>query len=127
MNTPNVPFEVQTEMTVAEKATTGREGSYCESTQHWTSTNRNRSVKNAFDHWKKHGTEFPEFLNAKQYVEGANSFLHYSPTGTLVKIRINGDIFKYNPGTNMFGVMDVNGVPRTLFRPNGGMEYWIKQ
>ena len=127
VNTPNVPFEVQAETVVAEKATTGGDGSYSESTQHWTSTNKISSVKNAYAHWQKHGTEFPEFLNAKQYVEGANNFLHNSPTGTLVKIRVNGDILKYNPGTNTFGVMDVNGVPRTLFRPNGGMEYWLKQ
>ena len=92
MNTPNVPFEVQAETVVAEKATTGGDGSYSESTQHWTSTNKISSVKNAY-----------------------------------AQIRVNGDILKYNPGTNTFGVMDVNGVPRTLFRPNGGMEYWLKQ
>ncbi|RNL68617.1 hypothetical protein ED312_23105 [Sinomicrobium pectinilyticum] len=32
--------------------------------QIWTSTSKLSSVKNAFRHWKKHGVEFPEFLNA---------------------------------------------------------------
>jgi pyocin large subunit-like protein len=35
----------------------------------WTSTKRRTSVQNAFLHWKEHGTDFPEFLNAKQYTE----------------------------------------------------------
>jgi len=28
----------------------------------WTQTSKMSSVKNAFGHWKKHGTEFPEFI-----------------------------------------------------------------
>jgi filamentous hemagglutinin len=85
------------------------------------------SVKNAFEHWKKHRAEFPEFLNAKQYLEGAKNFMHNSPAGTLMKTRANGDILKYHPGTNTFGVMDASGVPRTMFRPTDGMKYWLEQ
>jgi hypothetical protein len=105
---------------VEEAAKTG-------STQLWTSTSKMSSVKNAFWHWKKHGAEFPEFLNAKQYVEGAKNFMHNSPAGTLMKTRANGDILKYHPGTNTFGVMDATGVPRTMFRPTDGMKYWLGQ
>ncbi|RZK47939.1 MAG: hypothetical protein EOO99_11915, partial [Pedobacter sp.] len=97
------------------------------STSLWTSTNKMSSVKNAFGHWKKHGAEFPEFINAKQYVEGAKNFMHNSPAGTLMKTRANGDILKYHPGTNTFGVMDASGVPRTMFRPTDGMKYWLGQ
>ncbi|MEI5984367.1 hypothetical protein VJ786_05555 [Sphingobacterium sp. PU5-4] len=64
------------------------------------------SVKNAFGHWKKQGAEFPKFINAKQYVEGAKSFMHNSPAETLIKTRTNGDILKDHPGTNTFGVME---------------------
>ena len=70
---------------------------------------------------------FQEFYNAKQYVEGAYNFLHNSPAGTLEKVRANGDILKYHPGTNTFGVMDANGVPKTLFKPSEGMDYWLRQ
>ncbi len=97
------------------------------SAQLWTSTSKMSSVKNAFGHWKKHGAEFPEFLNTKQYVEGAKDFMHNSPGGTLMKTRANGDILKYHPGTNTFGVMDATGVPRTMFRPTDGMKYWLGQ
>jgi len=76
---------------------------------------------------KKHGAEFPEFLNAKQYVKGAWKFMHKSPTGTLIKKRANGDILKYHPKTNTFGVMNSSGVPRTIFRPTDGMRYWLGQ
>jgi len=41
----------------------------------WSSTKSKSAVKNAFGHWKKYGGEFPEFQNAKQYVEGANRFV----------------------------------------------------
>ena len=97
------------------------------STSIWSSTSKLSSVKNAFGHWKKHAAEFPEFINAKQYVEGANNFLHNSPAGTLIKTRANGDILKYHPGTNTFGVMDATGVPRTMFRPIDSMKYWLGQ
>jgi filamentous hemagglutinin len=93
----------------------------------WTSTKKLSSVENALAHWKKHGAEFPEFLNSKQYVEGATDFLHNSPVGTLIKVRPNGDILKYYPPSNTFGVMDLNGTPRTMFRPNDAMNYWLKQ
>lgn len=78
-------------------------------------------------HWNKHGKEFSEFLNAKQYVEASRNFLHNSPSGTLTKIRSNGDILKYHPKSNTFGVMDINGTPKTMFKPQDGIEYWLKQ
>lgn len=93
----------------------------------WTATKSKTALQNAFDHWKKHASEFPEFMNAKQYVEGARNFLHKSPKGTLTKTRPNGDVLKYHPETNTFGVMNSSGTPRTLFRPVDGVKYWSKQ
>lgn len=93
----------------------------------WTSTKKLSSVENAYGHFKKHKTEFSEFYNAKQYVEGTKNFLHNSPAGTLMKTKSNGDILKYFPGTNTFGVMNSSGVPRTMFRPTDGMQYWLRQ
>jgi hypothetical protein len=93
----------------------------------WSSTSKLSSVKNAFGHWKKHAAEFPEFVNSKQYVEGTKNFLNNSPAGTMIKTRSNGDVLKYHPETNTFGVMDATGVPKTMFRPNNGIEYWKKQ
>lgn len=53
--------------------------------------------------------------------------MHNSPTGTLIKIRANGDFLKYRPGTNTFGVMDASGIPRTMFRPADGMKDGLGQ
>jgi pyocin large subunit-like protein len=33
-------------------------------------------------------------------------------------IRSNGDIVRYNPITDAFGVMDAAGAPRTFFKPD---------
>lgn len=93
----------------------------------WTSTKSKTAVENAFGHWKKHGAEFPEFQNAKQYVEGTQSFFNSSPTGTLTKVRPNGDTLFYNPTSNTFGVKAADGAPRTMFRPSDGINYWNKQ
>jgi pyocin large subunit-like protein len=82
---------------------------------------------NAYRHFKDHGKEFPEFYNAKQYVEATKEFLHNSPDGTLVKTRTNGDVLKYHPPTNTFGVMNVDGTPRTMFKPTDAIFYWQKQ
>jgi hypothetical protein len=93
----------------------------------WTSTKSKTAVENAFGHWQKHGAEFPEFQNAKQYVEGAKDFVSKPPSGTLTKTRPNGDTLFYNPANNTFGVQAADGAPRTMFRPTDGINYWNKQ
>ena len=93
----------------------------------WSATNSLSGVRNAYKHWMKHSKDFPQFKNAKQYVEGAKDFLHHPPKGTFTKVRNNGDILRYNPFTNTFGVMNSNGIPKTLFKPAKGIEYWFNQ
>lgn len=93
----------------------------------WTSTKSSTALENALGHWNKHKAEYPALKNAMEYVQATFNFLHNSPKGTLVKTRSNGDILKYNPKTNDFGVMDANGTPRTMFKPNDGMKYWEAQ
>ena len=93
----------------------------------WTSTKKLSPAENAFGHFKKHGSEFPEFFNSKQYVQGVKNFMNNSPIGTLMKRRANGDILKYHPETNTFGVMNSSGVPKTMFKPTEGMNYWLGQ
>jgi len=93
----------------------------------WTSTKAKTGVENVFGHWQKHGAEFPEFQNAKQYVEGAKNFFSKPASGTLTKTRANGDTLFYNPGNNTFGVQAADGAPRTMFRPTDGINHWNKQ
>ncbi|MHA0894060.1 VENN motif pre-toxin domain-containing protein, partial [Enterobacter roggenkampii] len=93
----------------------------------WTETKKAKPVGNAYGHWTKHGKEFPEYQNAKQYVDAAHNFMTTPPQGTLTKTRPNGDTLYYNPATNVFASKDINGVPRTMFKPEKGLEYWKKQ
>ena len=93
----------------------------------WSKTNKRSRVRNALEHWKDHRKEFPEFKNAKEYVEGARKLLNNPPEGSLVKTRPNGDTLIYHPKTNTFGVKNSEGVPRTMFRPTDRMKYWNDQ
>ena len=87
-------------------------------TSFWSSTRKRSSVENAFEHWKKHQKEFPELNNAKEYVESAKGFLNSNSKNILTKRRNNGEIIKYDPEKNLFGVTDKNGTPITFFKPD---------
>lgn len=88
-------------------------------TEHiWTKGKFPSHVKNAFEHWKKHGHEFPEIQNSKQYVEKARELLSSRNPDILTKTRSNGDIIKYNNRTNAMGVYTSKGTPKTMFKPD---------
>lgn len=76
------------------------------------------SVVNACQHWKDHRNDFPDLVNAKQYVEAAHSLARSPPAGTLKKIRVNGDAIFYNPKSNTFAITNKLGVPRTIYKQN---------
>jgi RHS repeat-associated protein len=84
----------------------------------WTSTKTQTRAQNAYRHYSDHGADFPDAQNAKQYVEKAREFLQQPPSGTLTKVRANGDVLRYHPSSNTFGVMDKGGAPRTFFKPD---------
>ncbi|WP_343463657.1 VENN motif pre-toxin domain-containing protein [Pantoea sp.] len=84
--------------------------------QIWSETKKKDPVSNAYGHWDKHKSEFPEYQNSKQYVEAAHSFVSNPPPGTLTKVRSNGERVYYNPSTNTFAVKRVDGVSRTMFK-----------
>ncbi|UAN04571.1 hemagglutinin repeat-containing protein [Achromobacter mucicolens] len=83
----------------------------------WSSTKYKNPVENAYGHWDKHKSEFPEFQNSKQYVEGAKKFLNDPPPGSLTKTRPNGDVVIYNIESNVIGIKSADGTPRTMFKP----------
>ncbi|MBB3644211.1 filamentous hemagglutinin [Rhizobium sp. BK619] len=84
----------------------------------WSSTGSKTAVENAYGHWDKHLSEFPEYQNSLQYVQGARDFVANPPTETLTITRSNGDTVLYNPTTNTFAVKSSDGTPRTMFRPD---------
>jgi hypothetical protein len=84
----------------------------------WTATKSDSAAANALRHFNDHGADFPGLNNSLEYVADAQSFLRSPPSGTLTRLRTNGDVVRYNPGSNTFGVMDSSGAPRTYFRPD---------
>ncbi len=84
----------------------------------WTGRFR-ANQKNALKHYNKHRSEFPEFANSKQYVEGAKNFMTDPPPGTYTRIReSDGAILRYHPDTNTLGIMSKDGVMNTMFKPD---------
>jgi hypothetical protein len=92
----------------------------------WSATKSKSAAENAFGHWTKHRSEFPEFDNAKQYAEAAKSMAASPPADALVKKR-GTDSLIYHPATNTFVVKGADGAPRTMFKPANGIDYWKKQ
>jgi len=84
----------------------------------WTATKGRTSVENGFKHRKDHKGDSPNLKNAKQYVDAARKFTTSPPKGTLTKTRANGDKLFYDSKTNTFAVIDKNGTPRTMFKPD---------
>lgn len=84
----------------------------------WTSTKKRTSVRNAYRHWKDHGHEFSTLQNSKQYVEATRNFTQNPPSGTLTKIRPNGDVVLYSPSSNTFAITNEQGFPRTMYKPD---------
>ena len=85
------------------------------------------SPGNLSRHWAKHGHEFPEYGSEAEYGRGALYFFEHPPPGTLRKTRGNGDCLFYHPRTNTFGVTTADGTPKTMFKPDSGMDYWNRQ
>ena len=79
-------------------------------------------------HWEKHKAEFPEFKTAKEYGDAALYFFSKPPQGTLTKVDAEtGDKKYYHQTSNTFGVTTSQGIPKTMFRPNAGINYWRRQ
>ena len=93
----------------------------------WTSTNHSSNIDNAIRHWSDHGADFPELKSIDEYVDYAHDFLKNPPQGVLTKTRANGDVLRYDPASNTFAVMNSAGKPKTIFKPNDGYNYWLKQ
>jgi hypothetical protein len=93
----------------------------------WTNGKVGDATLNMVGHWEKHGAEFPSIGSANDYYRSATDFVTSPPVGTLAKTAPNGDLLLYNPATNTFAVRPINGQPKTMFKPEDGINYWPKQ
>ncbi|MGX2968388.1 VENN motif pre-toxin domain-containing protein, partial [Ursidibacter sp. B-7004-1] len=86
--------------------------------QIWSETKFTKPVPNAYQHWDKHKSEFPNLNNAKEYVDMAHDFMRNPPEDTLVKTRKNGDTIFYSPKSGIFAVKNKENIPKTMFKPD---------
>lgn len=78
-------------------------------------------------HFAKHSGEWGA-IGEDSYLARARSMLSSDPGGDLLgSVRENGDVLRFNVRTGEFAVGSSNGVIRTLFRPDAGLDYWLAQ
>ena len=93
----------------------------------WTPTEKLSEIDNMLNHYGDHAGDFSDISSVFEYVEATHAFINNPPEGVLAKIRENGDILLYHKDSNTFAVRDVNGVPRTMFKPKPRIKYWHAQ
>ena len=68
-------------------------------------------------HFTEHGADFGA-SNASEYEQAADTFLGGSlPSGIHQCTRRRGDVVRYDPQTQTYGVLDNKGVIRTYYKP----------
>lgn len=61
------------------------------------------------------------------YLAQVEGFTRRPPADVERVTRPNGDVLLYQAATNTFAVVDADGVPRTMFKPDDGPAYWAEQ
>ena len=75
-------------------------------------------------HFEKHAAEFG-YRTPVEYLKGARDLTSRSGINTFT--RANGDKLFYDTARNEFAVLKPDGVLRTYFKPQEGIDYWLKQ
>ena len=92
----------------------------------WAANRRLTAAEAAERQFERNGKDFGATTVA-QYVDRTHDFVGSPPKGTLRHTRSNGDKLFYDPNGNVFAVATKDGAPRTMFKPEDGMDYWEKQ
>ncbi|MBO5896351.1 MAG: zinc-ribbon domain containing protein [Clostridia bacterium] len=77
------------------------------------------------EHFQKHGHEFG-YKTKEDYLQGANNVIK-NPSALHKLEAEDGDDCYYLQATNEFVVVSPDGVIRTYFRPDDGIEYFNRQ
>jgi len=76
--------------------------------------------------FERNGADFGT-PTAEAYLAAITAFTTAPPADAETVRRANGDVLIYQASTNTFAVVDADGVPRTMFKPNDGPAYWAKE
>jgi pyocin large subunit-like protein len=92
----------------------------------WAASKAKSAEEGAQRAFERNGEAFGA-KSVDQFVLKAHAFVGHPPKGTLTLTRKNGDTLFYDPKGNVFAVASKDGAPRTMFKPDDGMDYWQKQ
>jgi len=76
--------------------------------------------------FERNGADFGT-PTAEAYLAAITAFTTTPPADAETVRRGNGDTLIYQASTNTFAVVDADGVPRTMFKPDDGPAYWAKE
>ena len=92
----------------------------------WSEARNRTPEEGAQRSFERNGADFGA-ATVDAYIQQAHAFIADPPAGTETVQRRNGDTLYYQAATNTFAVVDRNGVPRTMFKPDDGPTYWAQQ
>jgi pyocin large subunit-like protein len=76
--------------------------------------------------YERNGADFGA-RSPEDFLAKITAFTTSPPSGTDRATRPNGDVLLYQASTNTFAVVDREGTPRTMFKPDEGEAYWAEQ
>lgn len=76
--------------------------------------------------YERNGADFGA-RSPEDFLAKITAFTTSPPSGTDRATRPNGDVLLYDASTNTFAVVDREGTPRTMFKPDEGEAYWAEQ
>lgn len=76
--------------------------------------------------YERNGADFGA-RSPEDFLAKITAFTTSPPSDTDRATRPNGDILLYQASTNTFAVVDREGTPRTMFKPDEGEAYWAEQ
>jgi pyocin large subunit-like protein len=92
----------------------------------WAANRRHSAEENANYQFQRDGADFGA-RNLDDFIAKAHAFTASPPSDALSLTRSNGDRLLYDPKRNIFAVVDKDGAPRTMFKPQAGKAYWDQQ
>lgn len=112
--------------TVAEGAAASSEATAAEAAGPVTANRRETVDEKIQRLYQRNGADFGA-RSAEDFLAKITAFTTSPPPGTDRATRPNGDVLLYHASTNTFAVLDRQGTPRTMFKPDEGEAYWAEQ
>ena len=92
----------------------------------WAATKRYSAEESARRAFERNGEDFGA-ASVEDFVRKAHAFVSDPPAGVQTIERPNGDTLYYDAKANVFAVASKNGLPKTMFKPGDGAQYWTEQ